>query len=149
MRLPARRARRWAASGGSAILLVSKRSWAAVETLLTFCPPGPEARTKTISMSFSSMARSREIRSMGATCSESAQAHHSGFAATARDPPPEERRHATRGERRGLIRLGRGWCAGRTSRLCGGLRLAADHDGDESLSPQTLCGLPGVIERDR
>src|SRR5271169_3050335 len=67
MRLPASRASRCAASGGNVILLVSKRSCAAVETLLTFCPPGPEARTKTISRSFSSMERSREIRSMGAS----------------------------------------------------------------------------------
>ncbi len=43
---------------------VSKRNCAAVESLLTFCPPGPEARTKEISMSFSSIVRSREIRSM-------------------------------------------------------------------------------------
>src|ERR1700760_1352251 len=64
MRLPARRCNRIAASVGKVVLLVSKRSWAAVETLLTFCPPGPEARTKVISMSFSSMVRSREIRSM-------------------------------------------------------------------------------------
>ena len=39
----------------SVSLRVSKRSCAAVESLLTFCPPGPEARTKPISMSFSSI----------------------------------------------------------------------------------------------
>src|SRR6266481_5347814 len=64
MRWPASRLSRAAASAASAIRLVSKRNCAAVETLLTFCPPGPEARTKLISMSFSSIVRSREIRSM-------------------------------------------------------------------------------------
>ena len=53
-----------ATSDASAIRRVSKRNCAAVESLLTFCPPGPEARTKLISMSFSSIVRSREIRSM-------------------------------------------------------------------------------------
>ena len=33
----------------------SKRSWTAVETLLTFWPPGPEARTKVIVSSESGM----------------------------------------------------------------------------------------------
>src|SRR4030081_360461 len=64
MRWPASRLSRASASAGSVSRLVSKRSWAAVESLLTFCPPGPEARTKLISMSFSSIVRSREIRSM-------------------------------------------------------------------------------------
>jgi hypothetical protein len=34
----------------------SKRSCTALDTLLTFCPPGPEARTKDSSNSESSMA---------------------------------------------------------------------------------------------
>ena len=34
----------------------SKRSCTAVATLLTFCPPGPPARTKTSSISFSPIA---------------------------------------------------------------------------------------------
>jgi hypothetical protein len=33
---------------------ISKRSCTAVATLLTFCPPGPEARMKVSSISFSS-----------------------------------------------------------------------------------------------
>ena len=33
----------------------SKRSWTAVASLLTFCPPGPDARTKLSSISRSSM----------------------------------------------------------------------------------------------
>ena len=61
---PASRSSRAATSSASVIRRVSKRSCAALESLLTFCPPGPEARTKLISMSFSSIGRSREIRSM-------------------------------------------------------------------------------------
>src|SRR4029079_7151554 len=67
MRWPASRFSRRLASSGSVILRVSKRSCAAVESLLTFCPPGPEARTKPMSMSFSSIERSRETRSMAFT----------------------------------------------------------------------------------
>ena len=43
-------------SSGRKALATSKRSSAAVETLLTFCPPGPEARMKLQAMSSSSMA---------------------------------------------------------------------------------------------
>ena len=57
MRWPARRLSRAAASSGSATLRVSKRNWAAVASLLTFCPPGPEARTNVISMSSSWIER--------------------------------------------------------------------------------------------
>src|ERR1700737_3925400 len=73
MRLPASRASRIAASAGREILLVSKRSCAAVETLLTFWPPGPEARTNEISMSSWLIVRSREIRSMASPGGESAR----------------------------------------------------------------------------
>jgi hypothetical protein len=55
MRWPARRIQPQRGVIGSAILRVSKRSCAAVASLLTFCPPGPEARTKPMSMSFSSI----------------------------------------------------------------------------------------------
>ncbi len=34
----------------------SKRNCTALDTLLTFCPPGPEARTKLSSISLSSIA---------------------------------------------------------------------------------------------
>src|SRR5690349_16050540 len=47
------------------------------------------------------------------------------------------------------IRLGRRRRAGRAGRLRSRLRLAADDDGDQPLAPQPLCGLPGVVERDR
>src|SRR5262245_2256300 len=55
-RLPAnarRRCRTWA--GSERDWPTSKRSWTAVETLLTFWPPGPEARTKVIVSSESGM----------------------------------------------------------------------------------------------
>src|SRR5436309_15175093 len=46
-RLPANPRRRCRTSSGSeGDWPISKRSWTAVETLLTFWPPGPEARTK-------------------------------------------------------------------------------------------------------
>ncbi len=46
-RLPASRISRTATSFGSdGERRTSKRSCTAVESLLTFCPPGPEARTK-------------------------------------------------------------------------------------------------------
>src|SRR5262249_62343094 len=46
-RRPARRASRArTASENSVVRARSKRSSTAVDTLLTFCPPGPEARTK-------------------------------------------------------------------------------------------------------
>ncbi len=48
-RLPANARRRCRTSAGSERdWPTSKRSWTAVETLLTFWPPGPEARTKVI-----------------------------------------------------------------------------------------------------
>jgi hypothetical protein len=48
-RPPANARRRCRTSGGSEReWRTSKRSWTAVETLLTFWPPGPEARTKVI-----------------------------------------------------------------------------------------------------
>lgn len=46
-RFPAKARRRWrTCSGSEGDSPMSKRSWTAVETLLTFWPPGPEARTK-------------------------------------------------------------------------------------------------------
>ena len=55
-RLPANVRRRCRTSAGSERdWPVSKRSWTAVETLLTFWPPGPEARTKVIVSSESGM----------------------------------------------------------------------------------------------
>ena len=56
MRLPASRISRIATSFGSdGERRTSKRSCTAVESLLTFCPPGPEERTKLSSSSDSSM----------------------------------------------------------------------------------------------
>src|SRR5215471_12961605 len=55
-RLPANASRRCRTSAGSERdWPASKRSWTAVETLLTFWPPGPEARTKVIVSSESGM----------------------------------------------------------------------------------------------
>src|SRR5690348_4551297 len=55
-RLPANARRRCRTSAGSDVdLPASKRSWTAVETLLTFWPPGPEARTKVMVSSESGM----------------------------------------------------------------------------------------------
>jgi hypothetical protein len=55
-RLPANARRRCRTSAGSARdWPTSKRSWTAVETLLTFWPPGPEARTKVTVSSESGM----------------------------------------------------------------------------------------------
>jgi hypothetical protein len=56
MRLPASAIKRCFMSFGRDEAPTSKRSSTAVETLLTFCPPGPEARTKRSSSSRSSMA---------------------------------------------------------------------------------------------
>src|SRR5512144_847502 len=55
-RLPASRIRRTATSlGNEGEWRTSKRSWTADDTLLTFCPPGPDARTKDSASSDSSM----------------------------------------------------------------------------------------------
>jgi len=48
----------------------SKRSSTAVETLLTFCPPGPEARTNFSVSSFSSMEMDLVIRIMARTIAD-------------------------------------------------------------------------------
>jgi len=45
----------YSATAGSDEAATSKRSSTAVDTLLTFCPPGPDARTKRSSMSRSSI----------------------------------------------------------------------------------------------
>src|SRR3954453_4884033 len=59
-RLPANARRRCRTSSGSERdWPTSKRSWTAVETLLTFWPPGPEARTKVIESSESGMNRGK------------------------------------------------------------------------------------------
>ena len=55
--LPPRRSRRSRTSSGSVgDLTTSKRSFTAVATLFTFCPPGPEERTNSSLISRSSMA---------------------------------------------------------------------------------------------
>src|SRR6185503_4441442 len=62
-RLPASRIRRIATSFASdGERRTSKRSCTAVESLLTFCPPGPEERTKLSSISRSSMEMSGVMR---------------------------------------------------------------------------------------
>ena len=56
IRLPASEMRRFRTSSGrERELATSKRSCTVVATLLTFCPPGPEARTKCSWISFSSI----------------------------------------------------------------------------------------------
>src|SRR5262245_20018652 len=56
MRCPARAASRVRTDSGRLDeRATSKRSCTAVETLLTFCPPGPEARMKDTSISCSGM----------------------------------------------------------------------------------------------
>jgi hypothetical protein len=51
-------------SGSEGDRRASKRSWTAVATLLTFCPPGPDARTKVSWISLSSRAISSFTRIM-------------------------------------------------------------------------------------
>ncbi len=66
-RLPARRMRRVRTSPGrEGEFPTSNRSWTAVATLFTFCPPGPEARTKCnwISRSSIEILRVTEIMSV-------------------------------------------------------------------------------------
>ena len=64
-RLPASRISRIATSFGSeGERRTSKRSCTAVESLLTFCPPGPEERTKLSSISRSSRQMSSVMRIM-------------------------------------------------------------------------------------
>src|SRR5262245_28708780 len=65
MRRPARRISRSATSlGNDGERRTSKRNCTAVESLLTFCPPGPEARTKLSWISLSSMLMLSVIRIM-------------------------------------------------------------------------------------
>src|ERR1700742_3976193 len=55
-RRPARaRSRAFTGSERAAVPARSKRSWTAEATLLTFCPPGPDPRTKDNSRSVSGM----------------------------------------------------------------------------------------------
>ena len=62
---PAARSRRSRTSGGSARERAAwKRSWTAVATLFTFCPPGPPAWMKRSSSSSSGMVMSGVISSM-------------------------------------------------------------------------------------
>lgn len=64
-RRPAKSARRaLTASGNVGECLASKRSCTDVATLLTFCPPGPDAHTKLSSISASSIAMRSVIRIM-------------------------------------------------------------------------------------
>ena len=62
--LPAMGCSRCFRSSGRKARATSKRSSAAVETLLTFCPPGPEAREKAQTISSSSMDTESVIRIM-------------------------------------------------------------------------------------
>src|SRR5690349_913246 len=178
MRLPASRASRILASAGRVILLVSKRSCAAVETLLTFWPPGPEARTNEISMSSSLIVRSREIRSMASPEKESAR-RIAGlpFTCSAASVPfplagegqgagskqtvcvwyPTPNPSPQGGGEPTHLARGREWRERASIRLwrrddrCphGCLRLAADHDCNQPFAPQPLGGGLGIIERHR
>ena len=70
-RLPANARRRCRTSGGSERdWPTSKRSWAAVETLLTFWPAGPEARTKVIVSSESGMIMGKRYPQNSPFCSK-------------------------------------------------------------------------------
>ena len=65
-RRPANRRRRALASAGSeGLVAAAKRSSTAVDTLLTFCPPGPEARVKTSVTSQSCKDTVSVMRNMG------------------------------------------------------------------------------------
>src|SRR4051794_2492394 len=80
-RLPARVINRRLTSSGRDDCATSNRSWTAVETLLTFCPPGPEARTNRSSISPSSIESVSVIRIIAAPGSVApvpgeAQQHH-------------------------------------------------------------------------
>src|SRR6476646_10103012 len=82
-RLPANARRRCRTSDGrERDWPTSKRSWTAVETLLTFWPPGPEARTKVIASSESGMNMGKCYFQNSPCCSR--------FVAL---PLDEERRH--------------------------------------------------------
>src|ERR1700722_20140659 len=137
MRWPASRSSRLAASSGSVSRRASYRHCTAVGRLLTICPPGPEARTKEISRSFSSIERSRAIRSM-------ASHRISG-------PIPWWNRAYRRITvlraiclTEGLIRLQ--WRGGH--RLGGGLRRTADDDGQQTIAPQPARSPFGLVDRD-
>src|SRR5579885_169049 len=70
-RLPANARRRCRTSAGSERdWPTSKRSWTAVETLLTFWPPGPEARTKVIVSSESGMIMGKRYPQNSPCCSK-------------------------------------------------------------------------------
>src|SRR3954453_1865737 len=88
-RLPASAASRCLTSAGNDDAFTSKRSSTAVDTLLTFCPPGPDARTNRSSSSRSSMAIVSVIRIMQRPCRR--EPYH-------RQPRAAERRR--RGRRR-------------------------------------------------
>src|ERR1700685_4102282 len=144
MRWPASRLSRAATSDASTIWRVSKRNCAAVESLLTFCAPGPEQRTYPISISFSSIFRSRKILSMaspadGNSPNGNRPAEDSGFV---RSLSGSSLPNAV--VRNDSVRRGRG----RSGGLGGGLRGAADDHGEQALPPQAPGGAPGVIERD-
>ena len=62
--LPAMVPKRCFSSSGRPEFATSKRNSTAVDTLFTFCPPGPEARMNVSEMSRSSMLMEFEIRIM-------------------------------------------------------------------------------------
>jgi len=104
-RLPASRISRMrTSSGNDGEPRASKRSCTALETLLTFCPPGPEARTKLSSISLSLMPSAALMRIMKARCrkrrwidhSEPVAARPSGRPTTVTRRPPSNSRLATR-----------------------------------------------------
>jgi len=78
MRFPARVLSRAQTFAGSP--LGSYRSWTAVATLLTCCPPGPEARTKSYEISFSWMVMSGVICIIGPFYASSAVSTNTLFA---------------------------------------------------------------------
>ena len=69
-RFPAIDTNRFFTSSGKGAARTSNRSWTAVATLLTFCPPGPEARTNSSCSSRSSIFREGVISSMNKSIPE-------------------------------------------------------------------------------
>ena len=100
-RLPASRISRIATSFGSdGERRTSKRSCTAVESLLTFCPPGPEARMKLSSISRSSMAMVSVTRIMAQSALTQPAGRDTASPAPCPLRPPAGRTHRRRADAR-------------------------------------------------
>src|SRR6202046_882778 len=162
MRWPASRSSRLAASSGSTRWRALYRNCTAVDSLLTFCPPGPEARTKEISRSFSSIERSRAIRSM-ASPNEWSDSNICIPVWPALLQMLESRDHQeaipswNRADRRITVlcaicltdECSIGLQRRSGNRLGGGLRRTADNHGQQTVAPQPARSLFGLVDGHR